>query len=195
MDLLDKSTDENVERRVFRWYRGFVSSHNSLFDEHSFRTILCQQTGMCGRRDNHPIEGGHTPISRRRIKPSETVSSKEEEVHKYITCIFSDITDAKAKIENLWGIHRLRRPLLISALLHFQSGRVSKTNIEAAKKAYDNLCSHEQQIKFSFVMDGKSQVTEEEICQSTLELVQGWVEATFSIDNNICNVLNVSCVK
>ena len=178
LDILDASSNRDVERRVFRWYRQFVPVTN-FFPENTIHTILCNQSGMCNRRDQSTIEGGRTPNARPKVRnaaPTSVTSVPWETMHTIIAQLFSIPAD-RALVEKIWKIHRMQRPLVICALMHYQMGD-TYTNVSQAQEAYQTLL-YNAPTHFA-VTNGKNQLFEEDVCLSALQLAAGWVEHTMT---------------
>jgi hypothetical protein len=182
MDILDRSDDRDVERRVFRWYRQFVPV-TTFFPEKTAQMILCNQSGMCRRRDQTNIEGGRTPQTRPAIRYSSTPTAETsipwDDMHTIIQRLFPDAND-KAQITNIWTITRMQRPLVICALMHYQLGDVYADPSEA-RTAYHTLL-HYAPLHIALT-NGKSQLFEEDVCLSTLQLVSRWVDHLEALPN------------
>ena len=175
-DILEQSTDHNVERRVFRWYAQFVPQQGPLTDR-TFRVVISHQARACHRRQPTAIEGGRSPgVRRPRSPPPAPVRIHPPllriDIEGCICAIFFDTPHDMVK--ELWSIPRMQHPMTINALKKVQRGQWSgngdPTKESIAKYWYNWLLP-----QVSWVIAEVD--AEEQICQATMQLVTEWMAA------------------
>ena len=172
-DILEQSSDHNVERRVFRWYAQFVPPHGPLAEQ-TFRAVLNNQARTCLRKNPTAIEGGRTPGVRRPRSPPapQRVVPLTPTDDECMTDVFFDTPAAVVK--ELWKMDRLQYSMKINALKKIQRGQwdgpPDTDRVERAMGWYDGLLS-----QVSWVIAEVD--AEEHICQATMQLVTEWMDA------------------
>jgi hypothetical protein len=182
LDILDRSSDLNVERRVYRWYTSIVPQ-STPFSSPGFQ-ILAHQQSHCKRLHNTPIEGARTPGMKPRNDHEESNVPKmtNAEIEECVYAIFYDT--ARETLKQLWDIPYIQYTMQTSASKKFQFGKwtiADPVKTAQAKVAYNKLQSHNTQRIPELE-------AEEHICLATMQLVKEWL----SVVTDATNKLSVS---